>query len=342
MERVRNGLAKFVVRHFGATRASVRLYVEPFRGGLESVQVAHIHAEYRDRHNQPRGADFVMKVAERQRERESAAYRLLLPQDAGALAPKLLGIEAAQAGRVHLYLEWIKPWRPWPWRDAELIAKATERLAAVHATFSPLWFQYPHSLSRWNYENELSASAISTLESFEGERIREEAAPFRRSLPALRRLVKNLPALRRQLRLVGMSSVVLHGDAHSGNVIVRVRDGRYEPVLLDWGRTRIGSPWEDVSSWLQSLGFWEPEARRLHDTLVCRYLAARGLQPKFLRCLREQYWIAAACNGLAGALRYHLLSFLDRNRPKGSRISAQAALLDWLRVVRRADAVCRA
>ena len=111
MERVRNGLAKFVVRHFGATRASVRLYVEPFRGGLESVQVAHIHAEYRDRHNQPRGADFVMKVAERQRERESAAYRLLLPQDAGALAPKLLGIEAAQAGRVHLYLEWIKPWR---------------------------------------------------------------------------------------------------------------------------------------------------------------------------------------------------------------------------------------
>src|SRR5581483_6330636 len=99
----------------------------------ESTHVAHVHSAYRDCLNRPRTADFVVKVAERQGERESAAYRLLLPQGPASLAPKLLAIEAAGAGRVHLYLEWIKPWRPWPWRDPELITRTTDRLAAVHS-----------------------------------------------------------------------------------------------------------------------------------------------------------------------------------------------------------------
>ena len=55
--------------------------------------------------------------------------------------------------------------------------------------------------------------------------------------------------------------------------MVRKSGGQHEPVLIDWARARAGSPFEDVSSWLQSLGFWEPAVKRKHDTL----LASRGI-----------------------------------------------------------------
>jgi hypothetical protein len=75
-----------------------------------------------------------------------------------------------------------------------------------------------------------------------------------------------------------------------------------------WLAARPGAPLEDVSAWVQSLGHWEPQARRYHDTLVRQYLAARGLEPRLDRTFRRLYWIAGACNALAGALRYHFVT----------------------------------
>ena len=117
---------------------------------------------------------------------------------------------------------------------------------------------------------------------------------------------------------------VLHGDVHSGNVVVRVQEGAERVVLLDWARARLGSPLEDVSSWLQSLGYWEFEARRRHDTLLRRYLAARGLSTHLGREVRDVYWFAGACNVLAGALRYQLLA-ADGWSSVPSRARADAA-----------------
>jgi hypothetical protein len=335
-------LSAFVTRYYSAVPDSVRLNVLPFRGGLESLQVAHVCCEYRDRRDRARAADFVVKRAGEDAAREAAAYRLLLSKRSSTLAPRLLGIDPMSDGTVQFYLEWIKPWKRWPWKDAVLIARAMEQLAAVHTTLSTGWFLPPHRLSRWDYDRELLASAASTLEFFERGRLREEAAPFRRAMPALRRLTAALPRLRRHLLAGELGSTVLHGDVHSGNLVVRSRGGRRELVLLDWGRTRVGSPLEDVSSWLQSLGFWEAEARRLHDTFVRRYLAARGMTARFTRGLREHYWIAAACNGLAGAIRYHLHTVLDDARPPAIRQASESALLDWIRVLRRADAASHA
>jgi hypothetical protein len=112
--------------------------------------------------------------------------------------------------------------------------------------------------------------------------------------------------------------------------------------LLDWGRARLGSPLEDVSSWLQSLGYWEPEVRRAHDTLLRHYLAVRGLSTHLGHDLRERYWLAGACNGLAGALHYHLLAAAAAADRQGRRrAQAVAATKDWLRIIRRADACWR-
>jgi len=108
-------------------------------------------------------------------------------------------------------------------------------------------------------------------------------------------------------------------------------------VLLDWGRARFGSPLEDVSSWLQSVGYWEPEVRRRHDTLLRSYLRARDLSDHLSPELRELYWMAAACNAMSGALRYHLAVMLDSTRSGEERSGAFCALQDSLRIIRRAD-----
>ena len=112
-------------------------------------------------------------------------------------------------------------------------------------------------------------------------------------------------------------------------------------MLLDWGRARLGSPLEDVSSWLQSLGYWEPAAKRRHDTLLAGYLAARGLAARADRELRDAYWLAGASNALSGALLVHLRT--SRDAPPGSRQRAAAdqAAADALRVIRRAAACWR-
>jgi aminoglycoside phosphotransferase (APT) family kinase protein len=101
-------------------------------------------------------------------------------------------------------------------------------------------------------------------------------------------------------------TTLLHGDVHTGNIRVRSRQGRMEVVLLDWGRARLGSPLEDVASWLLSLGCWEPEAVRRHDTLLRRYLSACGLPPVLDGEFRKAYWLAAGSNALAGALNYQV------------------------------------
>ena len=153
------------------------------------------------------------------------------------------------------------------------------------------------------------------------------------ALPAIRAALLGAPPL-------GLA--VIHGDVHSGNATVRGERGTERAVLLDWGRARLGSPLEDVSSWLQSLGYWEPEARRRHDTLLRRYLAVRGLPTHLGSDLRSAYWLASSCNALAGALRYHLV-VADGwgGAPSRARAEAARAARDHLRVIRRADAVWR-
>jgi hypothetical protein len=110
-------------------------------------------------------------------------------------------------------------------------------------------------------------------------------------------------------------------------------------VLIDWARARIGSPLEDVASWLHSLGCWEPEARRRHDTLMRVYLDARRTPARLSADVRRAYWFASASNGLAGAIRYHLAVLSDEGRAPASRADSKQALAAWARAIKRAAAL---
>jgi hypothetical protein len=322
----------------------VDLEVEPLRGGLEAASVVRVVA----RATRAAGAagrgrtlTFVAKRLDGAQRREAATYADLLERYVPGAAPRLLGVDAVSETTTYLYLEYARAARAWPWREVEHAALVLDCLATVHTTLPPDVFSVSAAL--WAYDAELHASAAATLDVFERVAAHESLAVLRGGRMALRRMVAALPAVRRQLLAAApLGTAVLHGDAHSGNAIVRAQQGTSGAVLLDWGRARLGSPLEDVSSWLQSLGYWEPVARQRHDTLLRRYLAARGLPAVLGGEMRDAYWLAGACNVLAGALRYHLVVADGWGfAPSRSRAEAACAAYDHLRVLRRADAVWR-
>jgi hypothetical protein len=137
-------------------------------------------------------------------------------------------------------------------------------------------FDSGRSFDDWDYESELVQSANLTDELFAAKMLAGVALGERPMLRALERVIGMLPSMRVALKSWG--TTLLHRDVHAGNAMVRRRGGKVSAVLVDWGRARLGSPLEDVSSWLQSAGFWEPEVRRGHDTLFRSYLSLDSYQ----------------------------------------------------------------
>ena len=123
-------------------------------------------------------------------------------------------------------------------------------------------------------------------------------------------------------------------DVHSRNVILRATENG-EIAFIDWARARFGSPLEDLASWLHSLGWWEPEARRRHDTLLRVYLEARSSKQRITTELRTLYWYASASNGLSGAIRYHLLVLTDPASSSEMTSDSARILRSWERIIRR-------
>jgi hypothetical protein len=315
---------------------AIHLELQSLHGGLEAAAVYLVRARAGTAPERPREISFVAKQLDRNRLRELSVYRALVARHAQHLAPRLLGVEklGTSAGCV-LYLEAMSG-EAWPWRDLRAVQRVMGGLAELHRLVPSQ--AALTALRRWDYESELGRAAGYTLELL--ERCRGTGLAFlARRLPVVRRLVLSLPALRRQLQTaLSLQPRVLHGDVHPGNVLLRRRRDGGAPVFIDWGRARLGSPLEDVSSWLQSLGYWEPEARRRHDTLLVGYLAASGLPTRLSAELRTAYWLAGASNGLAGALAHHLAAAQMPGAGDDARAGAVAAAAAWLRVMRRADA----
>jgi aminoglycoside phosphotransferase (APT) family kinase protein len=188
----------------------------------------------------------------------------------------------------------------------------------------------------WNYEDELSRSAEETFGLAATARNSMGRRVWRR-LGDLRRVVRALPRILR--RLLSDGATPIHGDMHPGNVILRRTQKSVDVILIDWARARICSPFEDIASWLHSLGCWEPQARRRHDTLMRAYLEARRVPRIFDAEIRVGYWLASVSNGLSGAIRYHLAGVADTGAIEQARAISAMGLLAWERVVRRAAAV---
>jgi hypothetical protein len=318
----------FVARWQRVPPERVALELRPLSRGLEAAGVYDVRALCAEGDGRHKHVGLVVKRLGDGAGRELSIHAAA--SDAG-IAPRLLGIEPFGHVEWLACLERVRAWRAWPWQDPALATLVLDKLAQLHGRVAP-----PRD-AMWDYEAFLQASARDTLAVFDQVAWRPELAPLRSRRRALERVVTELPRLRAALMAGGMA--LLHGDVHTGNVVVRMRKRGLEAVLLDWGRARVGSPLEDVSSWLASLGFWEPLVMRGHDTLLRHYLVARGLPGALDRELRNRYWLAGASNALAGALRYHLAVAGQDARPDRGRSLHAAA--DWLRVIRRADALWR-
>jgi aminoglycoside phosphotransferase (APT) family kinase protein len=273
---------------------------------------------------------FIVKHLSGETRREIDVYRSL--QDAGVdLLPRMLGEERLDASRSYLYLEYVRSQSAWPWRDMARSGCVLEALARLHACD-----RTRIALPQVDHEQHLLESARSTLALAESVAI--ERGPWIRPwLRYLRKVEKALPEMREML--LADESVAVHGDVHTGNVQLARRDGADRVVLLDWSHARIGHGLEDVSSWLLSLGFWEPQAQRRHDSLLRTYRVARGKGPELDPEFRMKYWMAAGSNALAGALRYHLWVADPLSRNTASvQARAQRSAEQWLRVLRRTAA----
>jgi Ser/Thr protein kinase RdoA (MazF antagonist) len=321
------------LRRFAAalTKTRVSIRIQPLRGGLESCGVTRVDVRSASTGKPLRS--FVVKRVAAEGSREGRIHRTIAAGGLKDIAPAFLGADRVRGGGERLYFEWL-PGQTWPWTAVPVNRRVLEQVARLHRDAGAV---LAGAASDWDYGAELAASAASTVELYRGAH---------EGLPALTRVLErtagSIGDYRRQL-FAAYGQTVVHGDVHTGNAIVcKAGSRKGETVLIDWARARIGSPLEDVCSWLHSVGFWEPEARRRHDTLFAAYLrAARGTD-RIGRNLREAYWLAGACNAFAGALRYHLAVLADAATPDRRRGQAERAARDWLRIIRRADAVWRA
>jgi aminoglycoside phosphotransferase (APT) family kinase protein len=323
-----SSVAAFVSKRWRAPAGTFRLRIEPVQGGLESA-VSRARIANADR-RRPIPPALVIKQLPHGGEREAEICELLWERLRRPPMAQVFGRDRV-AGRTWLYLEDVPAHSRWPWQDTTLAAAVCRELARLHEATT-----LPRGAFAWDYEAALARSAESTLDL--AERARDASGRrYWDRCGDLRRLTAALPEIR--ARLLSRGTTVIHGDMHPGNVILRHGGAAPEVVLIDWGRARLGSPLEDVASWLQSLGCWEPEARRRHDTLMRAYLAASRGSRAFSAEMRTEYALAAASNGLAGAIRYHLTVLSDRDATDGARFDSGRALAAWRRVVRLASAL---
>jgi hypothetical protein len=318
-------VAAFISRRWRVPTQLLRVEVQPLCGGLESAVVRARISQPQGHHGIP--PQLVVKCLPLGFEREADVYDVLWRHLDRPPAVRLLGRERV-AGATYLYMEDAQTSAGWPWTDTHHAGAVCRALARLHDD------RLPHDAFSWDYESDLARSAESTL-TLAREAHDTSGNRLWRRVGDLRRVVSALPEMRR--RLLSRERTVIHGDVHPGNVILR---GGADPdvMLIDWARARIGTPLEDVASWLHSLGCWEPEARRRHDTLMRIYLDARRDRRRFASDLRVDYWFASATNGLSGAIRYHLAVLSGSAGSSVARHDSRRALLAWQRVIRRAAA----
>jgi aminoglycoside phosphotransferase (APT) family kinase protein len=304
---------------FQETYGRVDLRIKPIRSGLSAV-VAQVSAR-----NANGGRDlFIIKKIPPLPTAEHSAYKTVALRGLEDNAPRLIAAIPTDGG-TYLVLEYVMRWCTWPWREIKYAGLVLDTLAAVHGS-STTGSHDP------NYDDELAQLAEESVRVLDSAARQLGDSRLQQGRAFLRRWAADLNRTRAELLA---DHVFIHGDVHPGNVRIRMCGEAKRAVLLDWGRARQGSRFEDVASWLQSLRFWEPQAARRHDLLFGQYLRCSGLAASITHEHRRAYWLAAGSNAVGGALIVHLTSAISAQTDYAQQLSIAAAI-DWLRIVRRA------
>jgi hypothetical protein len=317
----RADLEAFLATRYGTPPGGVSLAMRPVRPAGLTAEVARATACRADGARER----LVIKRLLPGDAREAAAYRALAASGLAHTAPQLLGSFCSPRAQ-YLCLEYVSRRSIWPWRDLDCAGLVLDAVGAVHETADQAQLDVT-----WDYEAELQHSSEYTQHLLDEALSRTRDVRLQRGRAALNGLTAALPAVRRELLA---DAVFLHGDVHPGNVRLHSKDGTRRVVLLDWGRARRGSRFEDVASWLQCLRYYEPAAVRGHDALLRRYVRRAGLGETVTAAHRRAYWLAAGSNAMAGALHVHLAGVLGADDDT-ARAGSLAAAADWLRIVRR-------
>jgi len=107
-----------------------------------------------------------------------------------------------------------------------------EQLALVHACKTS---DFVEALQSWDYDRELLDSAESTVELYRAAFFNGLRPGNRPMLRPLERVTRALPVIRRALAAF-IGATVLHGDAHTGNAIIR-RSGESNQAVLHRSRS---------------------------------------------------------------------------------------------------------
>lgn len=305
-------------------------------GGLESGDAIQWTARYRDGDGRHRKQTHVFKELRGRAVREAAVYQRLATRHAAGASPRVLGVEHAGPDRALLWLQALRRTCAWPWKDPTHGRALLGRLASFHRQSRADASEMPP----WDFESEFEVMAEATAEAVERCGFDDELRFIAEDAPAVRHLALSARTLRQEvLSGAGLAVGPIHGDVHPGNAIVCRRGRGAEALLLDWGRARIGSPLEDVASWLQSLGARDEATRTTREDLLAHYLGELGRDRKVTPSLRAAYWIAAASNALSGALLHHVC-MAETERPWSARRAAEARIAgDWASSIRSAAAI---
>ena len=224
-ESIRKCVKEYLAKVHGNQCEEVETNIRELRGGLDSSCVLHVRTIFRTRDRRVRSGSFVLKRSQ-PGGAEGRVHVDVLPSSGLELAPTLLGFHQAEGEHVYMF-EYVRRSERWPWSASNNSRLVLDALAGLHGR------RLTDFAADRSYELILVKGASRLQEHLEGIPRGSELGFARGSIPVVRRMAEALPRIRRRLLDNGLfGSTLIHGDVHSGNVLLRKRRNGVSPVFL--------------------------------------------------------------------------------------------------------------
>jgi hypothetical protein len=216
--------------------------------------------------------------------RECEFYATVAVTTPAGLLPRCYEAVASPEGAWHLLMEDLTATHeaPGDWPVPPTVEHG-DRIVEAHARFHAHWWDHPTLGVSVGYFMDASGALDRNLASFAqdfssfADRLGDRLSPERRRL--YERLLAAAPRLLARYRS-HRDLTIVHGDAHTWNVMISRDPGRSDVRLIDWDGWRVDVGTDDLAYMIAL--FWSPERRRrLERRSLERYhatLVAHGVR----------------------------------------------------------------